>query len=118
MLHSTTNFCNIKTYYMDFKTATGKSIEESFDQFHKDNPDIYTYFVQYALEWIQSRKPRKISSKQIIGRIRWFLDVETEGEEAKDFKCNDAYSAYYSRKFCEQFPDHKQLFNFRNLRAL
>ena len=101
---------------MDFKTATGKSIEQSFEQFHKDNPDVYTYYVQYALDWIKNN-PGKISSKQIIGRIRWFMEVETKGEEAKHFKINDAFSAYFSRKFCEQFPEYEELFNFRQLRA-
>lgn len=100
----------------DFKSTFGKSIEESFLQYHKDNPHIYAHFCDYALAWLKTGA-KKISSKQIIGRIRWFLDVESKGEEAKSFKCNDAFTAYFSRMFVEQFPEYSERFEFRNLRA-
>lgn len=93
-----------------------KSIRQSFEQFHKDNPHIYSYFCQFATDWIKTGV-RKISSKQIVGRIRWHLEVETGGDEAAVWKVNDAFTAYYSRLFVSDFPEYSELFEFRGLRA-
>jgi hypothetical protein len=101
---------------MDFKSTTKKSIEETFNQFDKDNPEIYQHFVFFALQWIKSGA-KKISSKQVIGRIRWFLDVETKGEAARTWKINDITTAYYSRKFIQEYPEHETKFEFRRLRS-
>ena len=91
-------------------------MEVDFMVFHEANPHIYKYFKEYALKWIQSpgKKIIKISSKQIIGRIRWFLDVETE---KTDFKINDAFTPHYARLFIKEFPQYENLFELRKLRA-
>lgn len=100
----------------NWEQSTGKSISQSFEQFHKDNPSIYSYFCSYALDWIKTGA-KKISAKQIIGRIRWHLDVETKGEEAKSYKINDIMSSRYARKFIEDNPDYKEYFELRELRT-
>lgn len=99
-----------------FSEANHKSIDSAFEEFHKDNPSIYEYFTHFAMKWIKSGA-KKISSKQIIGRIRWEVEVETKGDQAKEFKCNDAFSSRYSRLFVTQFPDYAQYFEFRGLRS-
>jgi hypothetical protein len=101
---------------MNYNEAFHKTIQQSFDQYHKDNPHIYAYFCQYALDWIKSGA-KKISSKQIIGRIRWHLEVDVQGEEASKFKINDIYSAHYARLFVTDFPEYEELLEFRHLRA-
>ena len=100
----------------DFKTMFNKSIEESFNEFHQDNPHIYAYYIRFAIEWLETGA-NKISSKQIIGRIRWFLDVETKGKEAEAFKINDAFTAHYSRLFTSQYPQFESRIEFRRLRS-
>jgi hypothetical protein len=102
----------MSTYQEQFK----KTIDQSFEQYHKDNPHIYQYFVHFAMEWIKSGA-KKISSKQIIGRIRWHLDVEVKGDEAKDFKVSDIVTSRYSRLFAQDYPDYAQYFEFRGLRS-
>ena len=102
----------MSTHQQQFK----KTIDQSFETFHKDNPHIYQYFVHIAMEWIKSGA-KKISSKQIVGRIRWYLDVETKGEEAKVWKVNDAYTSRLARLFAKENPDYAQYFEFRGLRS-
>jgi len=101
---------------MDYKAATGKSIEQTFQEYDRDNPEIYTHFVFFALQWIKSGA-KKISSKQIIGRIRWEIEVVTRGDAAKTFKINDIVTSRYSRKFIEDYPEHEDKFEFRHLRT-
>ena len=98
---------------MDYKTTFNQTIEEAFNKFHSENPLIYEHFKTFALEWLASGA-RKISSKQVIGRIRWFVSVETKDE---DFKINDIHTAYYARKFVSDYPQYIDNFNFRHLRA-
>jgi len=101
---------------MNFQQNTGKTIQQAFEKFHADNPLIYSYYCDFALAWIKSGA-KKISSKQIIGRIRWFIEVETKGEEAKTWKVNDAFTCYFSRLFVSDFPEYQEYFNFRELRS-
>lgn len=100
----------------NWKESTGKSITQSFEQFHKDNPSIYDFFCTFALDWIKTGA-KKISAKQIIGRIRWHLDVETKGSEAVKYKINDIMSSRYARKFIEDNPDYQTFFELRELRS-
>jgi hypothetical protein len=101
---------------MDYKSQTGHTIDQSFEQYHKDNPEIYRLFIGFALDWLK-KGARKISSKQIIGRIRWECEVDTKGEEAKDFKCSDAYTSRYARLFVNDYPEYQERFEFRQLRS-
>lgn len=99
-----------------WKEVSKKTIDQSFAEYHKDNPHIYEYFVHYAMEWIKSGA-KKISSKQIIGRIRWHLDVEVKGDQTRNFKINDATTSRYARLFAQEHPDFAQYFEFRELRS-
>lgn len=99
-----------------YKTATGKTIDESFEEYVKDNPEIYKLFIGYALSWLKTGA-KKISSKQIIGRIRWEVEVETKGESARDFKCNDAFTSRFARKFLSDYPEYSERIELRELRS-
>lgn len=99
-----------------YKEANSKTIDQYFEQYVKDNPDIYGYYVSFAIAWLKSGA-RKISSKQIIGRIRWELEVETKGSEAICRKINDIYSSRFSRLFISEYPEYSERFEFRELRS-
>lgn len=99
---------------MKYKDATGKTIIESFKQFHKDNPIVYELFKRYAMNLIHVGK-KKLSSKLIINRIRWEVYLETKTDEL--YRINDAFTAHYARLFIEDFPQHEDKFEFRRLRA-
>lgn len=101
---------------MSYKTQTGKSIDEAFKEYIQDNPEIYNYFVSFAIAWLK-KGAKKISSKQIVGRIRWELEVETKGPYAIDYKINDAWTSRLARKFIDDYPEHSDRLEFRHLRS-
>lgn len=98
---------------MSYETTTGKSIEQAFIDFHKDNPKVYEYFKKYVKQMIQSGC-KKLSSKLIINRIRWEVFIETSGDDP--YRINDAFTAHYSRLFIQHYPQYEDMFEFRRLR--
>jgi len=101
---------------MNFETLNGKSIEDSFWDFHRSNPHIYHLFAKYALYMIRSKGMKKISSKLIINRIRWEVYVETDTDD--DYRINDAFTPWFSRLFIKDFPEYKNIFEFRRIRSM
>lgn len=99
---------------MNYKEATGTSIEESFKEFHKKNPAIYEYFKKYLREVVLAGK-KKTSAKMILNRIRWEIYINTNTED--EYKINDAFTSRYARLFATEYPEYEYLFNFRKLRS-
>lgn len=107
---------------MTFSEQTGHSIDQAFEEFHENNPEVFTLFKQQAQRAIDAGVKR-ISAKAIINWIRWECSIKTrsyeifniEGEERR-FKINDAFHSRYSRLFVNTFPEHINLFEFRELR--
>ena len=83
--------------------------QENFELHHKTNPQIYDMFVEFALQ-VASRR-EYYSAKNIFHRIRWETMIE---ESASQFKIDDGWISHYARKFASEYPDHKDLFKFRN----
>ena len=98
---------------MNYKEMTGMSIQEKFDKFDKENPTVYVLFLQQVLKAISKGK-NKISEKSVLGFIRWEIQFQTTGDT---YKINDIYTSRYARKFVENHPEYKNVFNFRNLRS-
>lgn len=84
-----------------------KWTKKAFRKYHKENPEIYAMFVMFALQ--ATLKREKYSAKVIMHRIRWETDIEGNG----DFKIDDGWISHYARKFIEDFPQHKNFFEFR-----
>jgi len=101
---------------MNYQQATGKTIDESFEEFHLKNPVIYALFQKYALYMIREKGMSKTSSKLIINRIRWEMYVETESEDT--YRINDAYSSRYVRLFIKDYPEYDDKFELRELRSI
>lgn len=99
---------------MTFKSATGQTIDEAFQKFHDQHPEVYRYFKVYVNEILATGK-KVTSSKMIINRIRWELYLDTKRKE--EFKINDAFSSRYSRLYAEEFPKFKDIFHYRDLRS-
>lgn len=99
-----------------YKIQTGKSIDQAFEEYIKDNPQIYSYFVSFAIAWLR-KGAKKISSKQIVGRICWEVEVETRGDQAVDFKINDAWTSRLARRFATDYPEYSERLEFRHLRS-
>lgn len=91
-----------------------RSIQERFDVFIKDNPSVYELFKKFA--W-QAREAglMRISSDDIIHRIRWWTKVEIRSREP--FKINDHFSSRFARKLIQDDPTFERYFETRRLKA-
>lgn len=88
------------------------SPKERFEQFHAANPQVFVHFKRFA--WDVKRMGRtRWSADAIIQRIRWFLCVETAGD---NFKVNDNFSAYYARLLIAEEPEFDGFFELRKTR--
>lgn len=99
---------------MNSETLNGKTIPESFEIFHADNPRIYELFKSYALRAIDANK-KKASARMIIELIRWEYYIKTESDDG--FKINNNFTPLYARKFIDDFPEYSELFNLRSAGA-
>jgi len=97
---------------MNYQQLNKKSIREGFQQFHKENPQIFREFEKVCLIQIASGR-KKISSKEVINYIRWNRNVSSSDE---NFRINDAYQSYYARLFTSIYPQYQDKFEFRKLR--
>jgi len=108
---------------MSFESNTGIKIQQAFELFHSTNPHVYELFKKAVFEAINGGK-KKVSSKIVLGKIKWDMfistndDVQVEDIEGKkSYKINDAYTSRYSRLFAEEFPEHEDIFNYKELRS-
>jgi hypothetical protein len=108
---------------MNYEQATGRSIEEAFQEYHKNNPEVFSLFCEQVRKAVGMGK-KKISSKAVINWIRWekYLitnDVDLFNIEGKErsFMINDAFHSRYSRLYVQLYPQHEKLFEFRRLRT-
>jgi hypothetical protein len=85
--------------------------QAEFDQWHKNNPDIWKYFERFSFEAID-KGHKKISHWLIINRIRWEVFIVTTGE---DFKISNGLIAFYARLWRSTHPQHKTLFNIKQM---
>lgn len=87
------------------------TLQEKFNESHAKNPEIYELFKKYTFE-VMGKGFKNFGAHTILHRIRWYSDVESNGEE---FKINNNYSAYYSRLFMKDFPEHEGFFRTRTV---
>lgn len=92
------------------------SVQTRFNKFDKDNPKVYEKFRLLAFKGIKSGR-KKLSSKQIIGVIRWEYSISTHDDHSK-FKIDDRYTAWYARKFERDYPHYMGIFEKRRIRTI
>jgi len=83
-----------------------------FADFHRANPVIWQLFERFALD-AAKRGRGTYGAGAIIERIRWHVDVETQGDVVK---INNDYQTYYGRMFAVAHPDI-DLFRTRRLKS-
>lgn len=88
-----------------------KVLEGRFKVYHEENPHIYDLFQRFAGEAL-GRGYKNYSANAIFERIRWYVNVETVGDQ---FKINNSYRPYYARKLMEDDPNFKDFFRIRKL---
>ena len=84
------------------------TVEDKFKAFHDANPHVYFLYKAFAYEAFKAGAT-KISSKLIVERIRWETAVKTTGTgwhvaAGKKFLIDNRFTAWYARKFIEDFP--------------
>jgi hypothetical protein len=65
----------------------------------------------FALEAVRMGRT-KVSHWLIINRIRWEVTIVTTGS---DFKISNDYIAFYARLWKAKYPEHKDLFNTKQM---
>lgn len=81
---------------------------EDFEKFHSENPSIYKMFIMFSKE--AAVRNSHYSARGVFHRIRWETSVNSDDRQ---FKLNDIWTAYYARKFMEDFPEYEGFFRLR-----
>jgi hypothetical protein len=85
----------------------------AFRAYHAANPQVYAALRRFALE--AKRAGRRRMSINLLGeRVRWYTDIETQGES---FKMNNSWRPFYARLLMEQEAELVGLFETRKARA-
>lgn len=88
-------------------------LQVPFEQFHKENPQVYKLFKDIAMELIEAGH-QHIGSKMIWEVIRYKTSIRKDAPKRGDLKLNNNYTPYYARQFCQEFPQHENKFEFRS----
>lgn len=99
---------------MNYKQQSGKSIQEAFTKFNKENPKVYDYFKQYFFYLYNRKGWQKVSAKLIIERVRWEVFTSTNDP---DFKINNNFTAHYVRLFLRDYPEYDKCFELRSIKS-
>ena len=97
------------------------TVQDNFNAFHTANPHVYSLYKHFAYEAF-SKGAKRISSKLIIERIRWETTIGTTGAgwsvaKGKKFLIDNRFTAWYARKFIEDFPRLSDRLETRSIRT-
>jgi hypothetical protein len=84
-----------------------------FEEFHKNNPHIYSAFKRFARE--AKRVRNHYSARDIIHRIRWYTAIESKDKDG--FKINNNWSPFYARMLQAEDPAFQDFFRNRKAAA-
>lgn len=91
-------------------------LETNFKTFHAAHPEIWVHFCNFTFDRI-NKGWSHYSSKAVFERIRWEVAVPELYYSENEFKLNNNYTAFYARKFIEEYPKHKGFFRFREQKS-
>ena len=94
----------------------GDSIQERFERFHEQHPEVYDYLVKTARE-LHSRGRTHFGIRALWERARWYFTFEYNPCKAEDYKFNDHFHSRYARLIMQREPDLKGLFEQRRIRT-
>lgn len=78
-----------------------RSIQERFEEFHRDHPEVYDLIIQYARN-AKAAGFDRFSISAIIERIRWFHHIE-KGD--REFMLDNRFRSRYARKLMDEHPE-------------
>lgn len=83
---------------------------EGWKRYHKDNPEIWEWFVKFAFVKI-NRNRRNYSADAVMHAVRFDLDLHPV--TAEEYKVSNYFVAFYARLFAQEYPEHASLFQYR-----
>jgi hypothetical protein len=86
-------------------------MKEQCEAFHEQHPEVWDMFVQFAFQMINRGYKHYSAQHGIFARIRWEKDIGGDG--SNQFKINNNYSPFYSRRFMKMYPEHNDFFRLR-----
>lgn len=98
---------------------TAAALREQFDRFDRTNPLVWEQFVA-CTKWAIDRGLRHYSADAVLHRVRWAVNIDTVNAGSIDgvpLKVNDHFSAFYSRRWTEQYPQYRDFFRLRKSKA-
>lgn len=87
------------------------TIQQRFEKFHQDNPQIYELIMRFIGE-AKRRGFQNYTIKGIFERVRWHMNIETKGDV---FKLNNNYTSRYVRMIEQNHPELAGFFRTREL---
>ncbi len=90
-------------------TQEDSKMKRKWIRFDLENPRVYELLIKYAFQLIE-RGHKHYGIGAVFERIRWHTEIETTDS---DFKLNNNYRAFYTRKFNADFPDYDGFFRTR-----
>ena len=90
------------------------NMKKTFEQYHKENPEIWLAFRQTTFEAI-SKGFKSYGSKGIFEIMRW---KQSGSIKSDGFKINNNYTSDYARKFMIQYPSHRGFFRLRKKKKI
>lgn len=109
--------CDSTKAYLD--TYGKKPLEQRYNEWVLENIHIYDLFCKFTLEAINAGHA-KISHWLIVNRLRWEVEVVTKGmcEDDKEYKISNDYIAFLARDFIKDHPEHKDIFNLKQMKRV
>jgi len=89
-------------------------IDEKFQEFHENNPDIYSILTRLARQAKLSGK-KKMGVKMLWEVMRWELMIQST--DSAGYKLNNNYPSRYARLIMTQEKDLSSFFELRKLRS-
>ena len=83
-------------------------MNKTFEQYDKENPEIWIYFRKYAFE-AKRKGFKNYGAKGIFELIRWHTGVSGNDK----FKINNIYTPDYARKMMKEFPQFEGFFRIK-----
>jgi len=89
------------------------TLTDKFNQYHKDNPQVYELFKRFTFMAIK-RGHNRLSAWMIANRIRWETSIETFSVD--EYKISNDYIALYARMFMRDHPKYDGFFKTKEMK--
>jgi hypothetical protein len=89
------------------------TLTDKFNQYHRDNPQVYELFKRFTFMAIK-RGHNRLSAWMIANRIRWETSIETFSVD--EYKISNDYIALYARMFMRDHPEYDGFFKTKEMK--